>query len=429
MPTVVKEDNKTQTIREIKIEINKDEIDQAYNNVMREIQKEFVVPGFRKGKVPFSIIENRLGQNYIFQKVVENALDQSLRDYITSLNQNVISINNLKIESATYEKIVYSFLLEVEPIIDIEDNLEVEVKKVNVDVSDEVEKRYNNLKDQYSTFSEADRGIEEGDKVDIYFEIKDSSSGVTLAGGDNNLYQVLAVKEALLPGVFENILGMKKDEEKEFEVEGPSNIEQFKDKKLKVKVKVSKVFAKNSPTEKELLDLVKYSSTEELKNDIKKVVEQDIENRQKDLIFANYLALLKEKIDFEIPQTLIQKEKEFQYQNFLNLLKQQNKTLEDYLKSTNQTKEDFDQHITNMVKENLKRSIIINNLLRKYNVTLDNMEIEYYLKNDIETQRYAFELSQMKLSNEEINYRLTQFIMMKKLKDEIAKKVKVKYVD
>jgi len=429
MPTVVKEDNKTQTIREIKIEINKDEIDQAYNNVMREIQKEFVVPGFRKGKVPFSIIENRLGQNYIFQKVVENALDQSLRDYITSLNQNVISINNLKIESATYEKIVYSFLLEVEPIIDIEDNLEVEVKKVNVDVSNEVEKRYNNLKDQYSTFSEADRGIEEGDKVDIYFEIKDSSSGVTLAGGDNNLYQVLAVKEALLPGVFENILGMKKDEEKEFEVEGPSNIEQFKDKKLKVKVKVSKVFAKNLPTEKELLDLVKYSSTEELKNDIKKVVEQDIENRQKDLIFANYLALLKEKIDFEIPQTLIQKEKEFQYQNFLNLLKQQNRTLEDYLKSTNQTKEDFDQHITNIVKENLKRSIIINNLLRKYNVTLDNMEIEYYLKNDIETQRYAFELSQMKLSNEEINYRLTQFIMMKKLKDEIAKKVKVKYVD
>ncbi|MCX7758302.1 MAG: trigger factor [bacterium] len=429
MPKILEENNRTQTLKEIKLEVSKEEIDQAYSKVMREIQKDFVAPGFRKGKVPFNIIENKLGQGYIFQKVVESSVDESLRNHLSSMSQSVVSINNIKLEVANYEKIVYSVLIEVEPVFDIPDDVEVEVNKLEINMDQEIEKRFIQIRDQFSSFQETNREIKEGDRVDIYFEIKDYNSGITLAGGDNNVYQVLAVKEMLLPGVYEHLIGMKKEEEKEFEIDGPANIEQFKDKKLKIKIKVSNVLEKQIPPDEELLKLVNYKSLDDLKNDIKNVIEQEKENIQKDLVFSRYLSFLRDKIDFEIPETWFKKEKEFQKNNFLQLLSRQNRNLEDYLKSSSLSQEDFEKNIENIAKENIKRAIIINNLLRKYNITFDNLEVEYYLKNDVETQRYVFELSQLKLSQEEINYRLSQFIMMKKLKEEVFKRVKIKYVE
>ncbi|MCS7243573.1 MAG: trigger factor [Candidatus Calescibacterium sp.] len=429
MPKILEENNRTQTLKEIKLEVSKEEIDQTYSKVMREIQKDFVAPGFRKGKVPFNIIENKVGQGYIFQKVVESSVDESLRNYLSSINQSVVSINNIKLEVANYERIVYSVLIEVEPVFDVPDDVEVEVNKLEINIEQEIEKRFIQIRDQFSSFQETNREIKEGDRVDIYFEIKDSKSGVTLAGGDNNVYQVLAVKEMLLPGVYEHLIGMKKEEEKEFEIDGPANIEQFKDKKLRIKIKVSNVLEKQIPPDEELLKLVNYKSLDDLKRDIKNVIEQEKENIQKDLVFSRYLSFLRDKIDFEIPETWFKKEKEFQKNNFLQLLSRQNRTLDDYLKSSNLSQEDFEKNIENIAKENIKRAIIINNLLRKYNITFDNLEVEYYLKNDVETQRYVFDLSQLKLSQEEINYRLSQFIMMKKLKEEVFKRVKIKYVE
>lgn len=426
---IVEEKQKDQTLIESKIEINKEEIDEVYSKVMREIQKDFVAPGFRKGKVPFNIIESKLGQSYVFQKVIEAAIDQSVREYLSSINRLVSSILNIKLESASYEKIVYIINLEVEPLIELTDDIEIEVNKIELDIEQEINRRLNQIRDQFSSFVETDREVKEGDRVDIYFEIKDSSNDSLLAGGDNNIYQVLAVKEMLLPGVFENLVGMKKEQEKEFEIDGPNNIEQFKDKKLKVKIKVSNILEKRIPPDEELLKLVNYKSIEDLQKDIKKVIEQEKEIMQKDLIFSRYLAALKEKLDFDLPQTWLSREKDFQKNNFLALLKKQNRTLDDYLKSSNISLEDFEKNIENIAKDNIKRMIIINNLIRKYNINLDNVEIEYYLKNDVETQRYVMELSQLKLNQDEINYRLSQFIMMKKLKDEVAKKIKIKYIE
>ncbi|MGB9638387.1 MAG: hypothetical protein ACPL1F_03715, partial [bacterium] len=94
----------------------------------------------------------------------------------------------------------------------------------------------------------------------------------------------------------------------------------------------------------------------------------------------------------------------------------------------NQTEEDFNKQIENIAKDNIKRSIILNNLIRKYNINVDNVEIEYYLKNDVETQRFVMELSQLKLDQNLITQRLIYFVTLKKLKEEIYKRIKVKYV-
>ncbi|MEN3015772.1 MAG: trigger factor [bacterium] len=428
MSNILEQKDRTQTLKDVKIEITKEEIDEMYGKLMREIQKDFVAPGFRKGKVPFNVIENRLGQNYIFQKLVENAIDKSIKDYLMSLNQNVISIVNIKLENASYQSIVYFMTLEVEPIINIPEDIEVEVHKVDFNVDEEVQKRFDQVREQFASFVEIDREIKDGDRVDIYFEIRDLATDSLLAGGDNNVYQVMAIKDMLLPGVYENIIGMRKEEQKEFEIDGPSNIEQFKDKKLKVKIKVSNVLEKRLPNDEELAKLVNYKSIEDLRKDIRRSVEQDKELTQKDLIFSRYILSIKEKVDFEIPETLLKREKEFQKSNIIKILNNQGRTLEDYLKSSNLSNEEFEKNIENISKENIKRMIIINNLIRKYNISIDNVDLEYYLKNDIQTQRYVFELSQLKLGQEEMNYRLSQFVMIRKLKDEVCKNVKVKYI-
>jgi trigger factor len=425
---IINEQKRTQTVKILNVQIEKDFIDDIYSKVMREIQKDFVVPGFRKGKVPFNIIESKLGQGYIFQKVVEEAVNQSIKDLLASLNFNVVSILNIKLTHATYEKIEYEITLEIEPIIEIDDNIELEVNEIEINKEEELKKRMDYIKEQYVKFVESNEGIKEGNRADIIFEIRDANTNELLSGGDNKVYSVIAKKELLLPGLFENILGMKKEEEKEFIIQGPDNIDLLKNRTLKVKIKINNVFEKIFPTDEELIKLVNYSSIEELKNDLDKVVSQDIENLKKDIIFNRFLAYLKEKLDFELPETMLKKEIENQKNNFLLLLKNQNRTLEDYLKSVNQTEEDFNKQIENIAKDNIKRSIILNNLIRKYNINVDNVEIEYYLKNDVETQRFVMELSQLKLDQNLITQRLIYFVTLKKLKEEIYKRIKVKYI-
>ncbi|MGC8733887.1 MAG: trigger factor [bacterium] len=428
MTKIINEQKRTQTVKILNVQIEKDFIDDIYSKVMREIQKDFVVPGFRKGKVPFNIIESKLGQGYIFQKVVEEAVNQSIKDLLASLNFNVVSILNIKLTHATYEKIEYEITLEIEPIIEIDDNIELEVNEIEINKEEELKKRMDYIKEQYVKFVESNEGIKEGNRADIIFEIRDANTNELLSGGDNKVYSVIAKKELLLPGLFENILGMKKEEEKEFIIQGPDNIDLLKNRTLKVKIKINNVFEKIFPTDEELIKLVNYSSIEELKNDLDKVVSQDIENLKKDIIFNRFLSYLKEKLDFELPETMLKKEIENQKNNFLLLLKNQNRALEDYLKSVNQTEEDFNKQIENIAKDNIKRSIILNNLIRKYNINVDNVEIEYYLKNDVETQRFVMELSQLKLDQNLITQRLIYFVTLKKLKEEIYKRIKVKYI-
>lgn len=428
MPKILNEQNRTQTIKMLDIELDKDFIDEIYSKIMREIQKDFVVPGFRKGKVPFNIIENKLGQGYIFQKVVEEAVNQSIKDLLYSFNFNVISILNIKLKNANYEKIEYEITLEIEPVIEIDDNIELEVNEIDINKEEELNKRMEYIKEQYVKFVESNEGIKEGNRADIIFEIRDANTNELLSGGDNKVYSVIAKKELLLPGLFENILGMKKEEEKEFTIPGPDNIELLKNRTLKIKIKVNNVFEKLLPTDEELIKLVNYNSVEELKSDLDKVVSQDIENLKKDLVFNRFLSYLKDKIDFELPETMLKKEIENQKNNFLMILKNQNRTLQDYLKSVNQTEEEFNKQVENIAKDNIKRSIILNNLIRKYNINVDNLEIEYYLKNDVETQRFVMELSQLKLDQNLITQRLIYFITLKKLKEEVYKKIKVKYV-
>ncbi|MGB9639086.1 MAG: trigger factor, partial [bacterium] len=292
MTKIINEQKRTQTVKILNVQIEKDFIDDIYSKVMREIQKDFVVPGFRKGKVPFNIIESKLGQGYIFQKVVEEAVNQSIKDLLASLNFNVVSILNIKLTHATYEKIEYEITLEIEPIIEIDDNIELEVNEIEINKEEELKKRMDYIKEQYVKFVESNEGIKEGNRADIIFEIRDANTNELLSGGDNKVYSVIAKKELLLPGLFENILGMKKEEEKEFIIQGPDNIDLLKNRTLKVKIKINNVFEKIFPTDEELIKLVNYSSIEELKNDLDKVVSQDIENLKKDIIFNRFLAYL-----------------------------------------------------------------------------------------------------------------------------------------
>ena len=192
MSKVLNEIKKADTIKVLNIEIDKDSIDDAYSNVMREIQKDFVVPGFRKGKVPFNIIESKLGQGYIFQKVTEEAINQSIRDLLASLNYNVISILNIKLKSATYEKIEYEITLEIEPTLEINDNVELEVNEINIDKEEELKKRLDYIREQYVKFVESKEGIKEGDRADIIFEIRDANTNELLSGGDNKVYSIIA---------------------------------------------------------------------------------------------------------------------------------------------------------------------------------------------------------------------------------------------
>jgi trigger factor len=197
---------------EVPYEELKPSLDAAFKHIGEHIQ----VPGFRKGKVPSRIIEQRVGRAAVLEEAVNNALPQfygqALEEHeVRPLGQPEIS--DLTVPAADGDD--FSFVVEVDkrPEIELPDFSDIELTVDEITVEDaDVDDRLDALRARFGTLKGVDRAAQEGDFVslDLSAEIGgeqiDSVTGVSYEVGSGNM----------LDGLDEALVGMSTDETKQF---------------------------------------------------------------------------------------------------------------------------------------------------------------------------------------------------------------------
>jgi trigger factor len=197
---------------EVPFEELKPSLDAAFKHIGEHIQ----VPGFRKGKVPSRIIEQRVGRAAVLEEAVNNALPQfygqALEEHeVRPLGQPEIS--DLNVPAVDGDD--FSFIVEVDkrPEIDLPDFSDIELTVDEVTVEDaDVEDRLDALRARFGSLVGVDRAVQDGDfvSIDLAAEIDgeqiDSVTGVSYEVGSGNM----------LEGLDEALVGMSADETKEF---------------------------------------------------------------------------------------------------------------------------------------------------------------------------------------------------------------------
>ena len=343
-------ETKTNTQREIQVEIPADIVSRETDAVVTKFQKLAKLPGFRQGKVPATVVKNRFAED-IKSEVVESLIPRYFRQETEKQNLHPVSqprVTDLHIHEG--EPLRFKASFEVLPEFDITGYQEIHVEKPDTSVSEEdVEKSLQQLREQNASFNAIeDRSLQDGDFAQVAFRGTPKNAGAQEAesqaadqeaeGQPVNMDDVLVEVGGsnTLPAFTENLRGANPNEERTFDVTYPDD---FSDARLAGKtfeysVTVKGVKQKHLP---ELNDdfakeLGQFGDLNELRQRVRENMEAEkkhkAEHEGKDKIVDE---LLKQN-EIAVPESMVEHQIDVRLERGLRALAQQGMRPEDMKK-------------------------------------------------------------------------------------------------
>lgn len=305
------------TLAKIEVEVPfaefKPYLDRTYKNLAGQIS----VPGFRKGKLPKQLIEQRAGFDYI----VEASLNDALNDYyaqalgeneLSPLAQPELDVQSQPSTENREADVKLTITVTVRPEIELPnyEGIEVEVDEVEVTAEDEVQ-ALDALRERFGTLKTVERPAADKDFVTI--DIAAEIDGEQVDAANDLSYQIGS--GTMLDGIDEALTGLSAGEDATFETKLSGG--EHAGEQAVIKVKLTAVKERELPeADDEFAQLAsEFDTIEELKEDIKKqvaeakVAEQGTQARDK------VLAKLVELVEVPVPEKVIEDQLEQHFNN------------------------------------------------------------------------------------------------------------------
>lgn len=363
---------------EVPFEEFKPNLDKAYKTIGAQIQ----VPGFRKGKVPAAIIDQRVGRGAVLDEALNTALQgwytQALQETKTTpLGQPEIDLTNFE----DGETIEVTAELDVRPTLEIPDASSIEVTVQDIEVGDEdVDAQLDELRERFATFTEVDRPAAEGDSVSIDLSAARKDGSLIEEAQAEGLPYVIG-KATMLDGLDEAVTGLSKGESKTFSTTLVGG--DLAGEEVDVTVTLQDVRQTELPElDDEFAQMASdFDTIEEFRADLVerltrgKRIEQAAEAR--DLVLEQLVAA----IEAPIPEGLVEGEVASRRQQMDQQLAMAGLTLEDYLndQEDGKTVEEFEAELERDVRESIVAQFVLDQLVEENEYPLDNDELSQHI--------------------------------------------------
>jgi len=304
---------------EIKATILKEVVDANLEKIAKGLTKTAKIDGFRKGKVPVSAIKKQYGE-----RLVQDAEAEALREVLNKgleelsiANESLIGEPNISQFDKSDDKIEVTVKVAMRPEIDMGDYSAMVKEFDKPAVSDEdVDSRIKDLATAQAPFEtvEEDRALESGDTALMDFE--GSVDGELFEGGSSKDFSLNIGSGQFIPGFEDQMIGMKKDEEKVLKVTFPENYggEKLAGKDAEFKVKLNAIQTKGEVTiddelAKKMLPGQEDASLESLKEQVKTQIEnEELSKLYNDELKPALLETFVENFKFDLPEFVVEQE-------------------------------------------------------------------------------------------------------------------------
>lgn len=361
---------------EVPFEELKASLDAAYKKINQQIQ----VPGFRKGKVPSRVIDQRFGRGAVLEEAVNDALPKLYQSAVEEgelnpLGQPEVDITELK----DNELLTFTAEVDIRPELEIPDYTGIEVEVEATEVSDEdVDKAVEQLRERFATTNVVERAAAEGDVVKVDLEAK--VDGEVLADGVAEGVDYTIGSGELLEGIDEAVKGLSADESATFtsELKGGSAA----GKEAEVSVKVNTVSSRELPElDDDFAQLAsEFDTIEELRADSRKRLEQSKKYEQATKAQESVLEKLIELTEVPIPEKLLEDEIQTRKHNLVNhQLGQMGMDLATYLQMQEKSEEDFDAELKEQAEKGIRTQFILDELVSKEKLNVNQEELTEHL--------------------------------------------------
>ena len=400
---------KTENTNELKLEfiIEAEKFENAMKDVYRKNAKYFMIPGFRKGKAPYEIVEKHYGKEIFyedaFNEVVPPEYDKELKE------NNIEAVSRPQIDIQQMEKgkdLIFTAVVQIKPEVKLGQYKGIEIEKIEYNVSDEdVEKELKSMAEKNARLiSVEDRPVQKDDIAVIDFE--GFVDGKPFDGGKAENYELTIGSNTFIPGFEDQIIGMKIDEEKEIKVTFPKEYfsKDLAGKDATFKVKLHEIKVKELPKIDDdfAKDVSEFETLEELKNSIKEKFEKSNEERAKHEIEDAVLKAVCDNVEVEIPSGMIESETDRRVEDMENRLRYQGIGLEQYLQIIGKDMNSFRKEYEETARESVKSRLVLEKIAETEKIIPDPEKLSENLEEL--AKAYQKTVDQLKENEELMNY-------------------------
>ncbi len=423
---VEKTENKNEVKLSFKIEAEK--FDRAIKEVYAKSAKYFNVPGFRKGKAPFNIVERMYGDEIFyedaFNELVPEIYDNAIKENkIEAVSQPKIDIKNMK----KGEDLEFTATVQIKPEVKLGKYKGIELKKVEYNVSDEdVDHELGHMQERNArVLSVEDRPVKDKDIAKIDFE--GFVDGVAFEGGKAEGHELEIGSKTFIPGFEDQIIGMNIADEKDIKVKFPEDYysKDLAGKDATFKVKLHEIKEKKLPEldDEFAKDVSEFDTIKDLKQNIKENKQKANDERAKRELEDAAIDAVAKTTEIDIPSGMIDGEVANMIGEMEQQLSYQGISLDQYLQIVKKTRKEIEDSYKPQAEKNVKARLILEAIIKAEKIEADSKEVDEKIKEMAKNYgRKEEELSK----NEQLKEYIAETIKTEKAVDFIVKNAKIK---
>ncbi len=340
---------------------------------LADIAKTAKIPGFRQGKVPAQVLKKRYGDSATAE-TIEQLTQNSSRDLMKE--KDIRPAMTPKVSEFKYnegEDLKFTLTVDLFPEIPELDFAKIKIERPLSEVKDsDVEGAMERLRARFRDLKvvEKPRAAKKGDVLTINFVGK--IDGKEFEGGAADGFKVEIGAGQMIPGFEDELIGLKPNDEKSFEVTFPDDygVEHLEGKKATFDVKLIDISDVILPElNAEFAEKLRFESVEELRKSVKEQVENDYNEMSRAIVKRRLFDELEKTLEFEIPQSMLQLEFDSIWENLKKAQANGDPTL------IGRSDDDLKEEYTKVALRRVRLGLFLSEVGRKNDIKVTNDEL------------------------------------------------------
>jgi trigger factor len=361
------------------VEVPFDELKPSLDSAYKKIGGQVTIPGFRKGKVPPRVIDQRFGRAMVLEEAVNEALPQFYGKAVEENDVHAIGTPEVDVKDfADGEQLTFTAEVDVRPEFDLPEYRGLAVTVDDAEVTDkDLDEQVEGLRERFAVLKGVDRAAADGDYVSI-----DLSATVDGESFDDLSAKGLSYRVgegSLLDGLDAAVTGLSAGESATFTTALVGGDHAGEEAEVTVTV--------NSVKERELPELdedfaqtaSEFDTLDELRADLRtrlervKRLEQGVQAR--DRVLETLLA----QIDVPLPEGVVRSEIDGRLHTLAHQLEQAGMSMEDFLAAEGQSQEEFDADIDKRTRETLAAQFVLDKVVGEEQLSVSEQELTEHI--------------------------------------------------
>ena len=343
------------------VEVAYSELESHVAIAYKKVASQVNIPGFRKGKIPASMIAQRVGRGTVFDEAINSALPEFYGQAAREHKVAVIGRPEVDVkEFVDNEKLVFAVEVDVRPEVVLPDFSKITIEVDNVKVEDsDVDEQIESLRTRFGTLTTVEREVKNGDFTTL--DMTAFIDGAEVDGGQANDISYEVGSDKMIDGLDEVLIGMKAADVKTFETQ---LVGQQEGEKGEVKVTVKAVKERElPPVDDEFAKLAsEFETLTELKDDLSKrlsrVKQMEQGAQARDLLVEKLIST----IDIPLPAEIIEAE------------------VNDHLEKEGRLEDDKHRaEVNDEVKTTITREFLLDSIVKAEAIAVNESELTEYL--------------------------------------------------